>query len=115
MSLCNVHGSTLHRESDACLFLRAGPEIGVCSTKAFTSQLTVLALLTLLMARMRHMSKTEGQILLEALKKLPEQVERVLELAPQIKALAKNIALLTIFSHWPPLHVFNELGRSFKT
>lgn len=97
LSLCNVHGSTLHRESDACLFLRAGPEIGVCSTKAFTSQLTVLALLTLLMARMRHMSKTEGQIFIEALKKLPEQVERVLELAPQIKALAKKYSTFDNF------------------
>lgn len=90
LSICNVHGSTLYRESDACIFLRAGPEIGVCSTKAFTSQVVVLALLTLLMARMRHMSKPEGQEFIAALQKLPEQVQEVLALTPQIKALAKK-------------------------
>lgn len=90
LSLCNVHGSTLYRESDACIFLRAGPEIGVCSTKAFTSQVVVLALFTLLMARMRHMSKAEGQDFIESLKKLPEQVEAVLKLTPQIQKLAKK-------------------------
>lgn len=90
LSLCNVHGSTLYRESNACIFLRAGPEIGVCSTKAFTSQVVVLALLTLLMARMRHMSKHEGQLFIEALKKLPDQVQAVLDSAPEIQKIAKK-------------------------
>ena len=61
LAICNVRNSTLTREADATIFLRAGPEISVCSTKAFTSQLTVLSLLALLMGRQRHLSKEEGQ------------------------------------------------------
>lgn len=90
LGLCNVHGSTLAREADGCLFLRAGPEVGVCSTKAFTSQLVVLSLFTLLMARMRHMSKKEGQEFLQALQRLPEQIQQVLDLAPDIEKIAKK-------------------------
>lgn len=92
LSLCNVHGSTLAREADGCLFLKAGPEIGVCSTKAFTSQLVVLSLFTLLMARMRHMSKQDGQSFLHALKKLPNQVQEVLNRASHIEKIAKAYA-----------------------
>lgn len=92
LAICNVHGSTLSREADACIYLRAGPEIGVCSTKAFTSQVVVLSLFCLMMARMRHMSKHEGQIFLEALQKLPEQAQYVLDQAAKIKAIAKKYA-----------------------
>lgn len=92
LAICNVHGSTLARESDACLFLKAGPEIGVCSTKAFTSQVVVLSLFCLMMSRMRHMSKKEGQEFLEALQKLPEQVQRVLDQAPYIEKTAQKYA-----------------------
>lgn len=92
LALCNVQGSTLSREADATLFLRAGPEIGVCSTKAFTSQLVVLSLFTLMMARMRHMGKVEGQEFLQALKNLPEQVQQVLDKGNEIAALAKKYA-----------------------
>ena len=92
LALCNIHGSTLAREADACLYLRAGPEIGVCSTKAFTSQVVVLSLFCLLMARMRHMGKQEGQEFINALKKLPEQVQQVLDQAPAIQAIAKKYA-----------------------
>ncbi|TXI42737.1 MAG: glutamine--fructose-6-phosphate transaminase (isomerizing), partial [Nitrosomonas sp.] len=102
LSLCNVHGSTLTRLSDGCLYLRAGPEIGVCSTKAFTSQVAVLFLFTLLMARMRHMGKAEGQALLQALLPLPDQVQQVLEEANKIEQLAKN------YSHY---NNFFFLGR----
>lgn len=91
-ALCNVQGSTLVREADYTMFLYAGPEIGVCSTKAFTSQLVVLNLFALLMARMRHMSREEGQLFLEALKKIPEQVKQILENSPQIEYLAKKYA-----------------------
>lgn len=90
LAICNVQGSTLAREADGCLFLRAGPEVGVCSTKAFTSQLIVLSLFTLLMARMRHMSKTEGQGYLHALKNLPSQIQSVLDVAPEIEKIAKK-------------------------
>lgn len=92
LAICNVQGSTLVRDSDACIFLRAGQEIGVCSTKAYTSQVVVLALFTVLMARMRHMSKQEGQDFLRALQKLPAQVQQVLDLSPEIEAIAKKYA-----------------------
>lgn len=92
LAICNVHGSTLAREADATLFLRAGPEIGVCSTKAFTSQFVVLALFCLMMARMRHMSKREGQDFLQELKQLPEKVQSVLDNAGLIEKIAKKYA-----------------------
>ncbi|WP_068470025.1 glutamine--fructose-6-phosphate transaminase (isomerizing) [Candidatus Protochlamydia phocaeensis] len=92
LALCNVQSSTLAREADSTIFLKAGAEIGVCSTKAFTSQVVVLALFTLLMARMRHMSKAEGQEFLNALLKLPDQVQAVLDQSERIEALAKKYA-----------------------
>lgn len=92
IALCNVEGSTLAREADATIFLKCGPEIGVCSTKAFTSQIVILALLTLMMARMRHMGKAEGQEFLKALRALPEQVQLVLDNAYFIQNIAKKYA-----------------------
>lgn len=92
VAICNVPGSTLAREADATIFLKCGPEIGVCSTKAFTSQVVILALLTLMMARMRHMSKAEGQEFLKALRILPEQIQLVLDNAYYIESLAKKYA-----------------------
>lgn len=92
LAICNVQRSTLTRDSDATIFLRAGPEIGVCSTKAFTSQVVVLALLTILMARMRHMTKQEGQAFLNALHQLPDQVQQVLDQSSQFEVLAKKYA-----------------------
>jgi glutamine---fructose-6-phosphate transaminase (isomerizing) len=104
LGLCNVAGSTLAREADGCLFLRAGPEVGVCSTKAFTSQLVVLSLFTLLMARMRNMSKTVGQEFLHELHKLPEHIQKVLDIAPSIEKIAKK------YSHY---NDFFFLGRRY--
>lgn len=92
LALCNVRGATLTREVDNTLFLKAGAEIGVCSTKAFTSQVVVLSLFTLLMARMRHMSKIEGQRFLNLLVKIPEQVQQVLDQAPYIAEIARKYA-----------------------
>jgi glutamine---fructose-6-phosphate transaminase (isomerizing) len=92
LAVCNVHESTLAREAHSCIFLKAGPEIGVCSTKAFTSQVVVLALFTLLMARMRHMNKADGQDLIKALQMLPDLVQAVLDQAPYIEKLAKKYA-----------------------
>ncbi|MBM3191465.1 MAG: glutamine--fructose-6-phosphate transaminase (isomerizing) [Chlamydiae bacterium] len=92
LGICNVKNSKLARESDSCLFLRAGPEVSVCSTKAFTSQLTLLGLFTLFMARLRHLSKEAGQQLLHELKSLPSTVEKVLSQARDIHALAKKYA-----------------------
>lgn len=90
LAICNVHGSSMAREADGCIFLRAGPEIGVCSTKAFTSQVLVLMLFTLLMARMRNMDRAEGQQLIQALQKIPHQVQAVLDSAPLIQAVAEK-------------------------
>ena len=92
LGICNVASSTLAREAHGNLFLHAGPEIGVCSTKAFSSQVAVLSLFCLMMARMRHLSKHEGQEFLSLLKKLPEQAQRVLDLAPDIEKIAKKYA-----------------------
>ncbi len=92
LAICNVRNSTLTREADCTLFLRAGPEISVCSTKAFTSQLTVLSLFTLLMARLRHMSKEEGQAFVHEIQSLPPKIEQVLYQKETIHALAKKYA-----------------------
>ena len=92
LGICNVTHSTLTREADSTILLRAGPEISVCSTKAFTSQLTVLSLFALMMARLRHLSKEEGQRLLSELKNLPTLVQEVLDNRPAIQATAKKYA-----------------------
>lgn len=92
LAVCNVRNSTLAREADATLFLRAGPEISVCSTKAFTSQITVLSLFTLLMGRLRHLSKEDGQAFLKELRNLPALVEAVLDKHPHIAFLAQKYA-----------------------
>jgi glucosamine--fructose-6-phosphate aminotransferase (isomerizing) len=92
LAMCNVATSTLVREADATLFLRAGPEIGVCSTKAFTNQLVALSLLALRMGRMHQMGKLEGQLFIQALRMLPEQVQQLLDQAGAIEAIAKKYA-----------------------
>lgn len=97
LAICNVRNSTLTREADCTLFLRAGPEVSVCSTKAFTSQLTILSLFTLLMARLRHMSKEQGQAFLAEISALPEKVEQVLRQHERIKGLAKKYARFNSF------------------
>ncbi|MEM1282411.1 MAG: glutamine--fructose-6-phosphate transaminase (isomerizing) [Chlamydiota bacterium] len=91
-SLCNVQGSTLVRESDYTIFLHAGPEIGVCSTKAFTSQLVILALFSLQLARMRHMNREEGKHFLNELQNLPEYVKKILENTEHIQNVARKYA-----------------------
>lgn len=92
LGICNVRNSTLTREADCTLFLRAGPEVSVCSTKAFTCQLTVLSLFTLLMARLRHMGKEEGQAFIDELCTLPGKVEQILHNRTAIQDLAKKYA-----------------------
>ena len=102
LAVCNVRNSTLTREADATVFLRAGPEISVCSTKAFTSQITVLSLLALLMGRQRHLSKEEGQACLAELRNLPSLIEQTLAQHPLIADVAQR------YSHFD--HFF-FLGR----
>jgi len=91
VSIVNVVGSTLARESDGVLYTHCGPEIGVASTKAFTAQLTALYLLALHLARMRAvMSLADGQAWLDRLVQLPALVERVLGREAEIVAIAKR-------------------------
>ncbi len=92
ISICNVKNSTLARESDSTLFLRAGPEVSVCSTKTFTSHLTALALFTLYMARLRHMGKEDGKVFIQGLKELPTKVDRILSQEKIIAKFAKKYA-----------------------
>ncbi|MGD8305838.1 MAG: glutamine--fructose-6-phosphate transaminase (isomerizing) [Ignavibacteria bacterium] len=90
LGICNVVGSTIARESMAGVYIHAGPEIGVASTKAFTSQLVVLALITLLIARKRNLSKEDGKEFVKALQSLPEKVEKILNLNSNIEELAEQ-------------------------
>ncbi|HYQ86217.1 MAG TPA: glutamine--fructose-6-phosphate transaminase (isomerizing) [Bacteroidota bacterium] len=90
LGICNVVGSTLARESDAGVYLHAGPEIGVASTKAFTSQLSVLALITLALARERGLTKEQGKTIIRELKSLPEKVSRILEHSDVIQKYARE-------------------------
>jgi len=90
LGICNVVGSTIARESDGGVYIHAGPEIGVASTKAFTSQVTVLSLISLLLARMRDMSFEQGRKVIEALAEIPSKVRHILEKNDEIKALANR-------------------------
>ena len=90
LGISNVVGSTIARESDGGVYIHAGPEIGVASTKAFTSQITVLSLLALLLGRLRVMSKREGQEQIEHLQRLPSQVQQILDKDAQILEIAKG-------------------------
>jgi len=92
LAICNIKGSTLSREADSTIYLKAGSEIGVCSTKAFTNQVIVLSLFALMMSRMRHMNKIEGQDFLEHMVRLPEQVQFILDQSSVIQALAEKYA-----------------------
>jgi glutamine---fructose-6-phosphate transaminase (isomerizing) len=91
VSIVNVVGSTLARESDGVLYTHCGPEIGVASTKAFTAQLTALYLLALHFARVRNvMKEADGKAWLDRLVQLPVLVERVLHREAEIVAIAKR-------------------------
>jgi glucosamine--fructose-6-phosphate aminotransferase (isomerizing) len=90
LGIVNVVGSSIARESDGGVYVHAGPEIGVASTKAFTSQLTVLALITILLARVRGMARDRGQILARELATLPEKVESILLETEKIKRIAEE-------------------------
>ena len=92
LTICNVPESSLTRESDVALMTRAGPEIGVASTKAFTTQLTALRLLTVALARRRGLSVEDEKRLVDELHALPRQVEVVLSLSDAIKDMAAAFA-----------------------
>jgi len=91
LGICNVVGSTIARETDGGVYLHAGPEIGVASTKAFTSQVIVLGMITMLLARQRQMSVQLGIELMQYLKRIPDQVERILhETDAQVRKIAEE-------------------------
>lgn len=91
LGITNVVGSTIARESDGGVYIHAGPEIGVASTKAFTSQLTVLILFTLLLARRRDMTAEEARMVISDLQRVPEMITTILN-DPTILDVARTYA-----------------------
>ncbi|GKX52318.1 glutamine--fructose-6-phosphate transaminase (isomerizing) [Budvicia aquatica] len=92
LAVCNVHGSSLVRESDMALMTRAGVEIGVASTKAFTTQLTVLLLLVAKMGRLHGMPEKTEHDIVHALQALPSRIDQMLSLDKTIEALAEGFS-----------------------
>ena len=92
MGVCNNVASTIARESDGGVYMHAGPEIGVAATKSFTSQVTILTLLALLMGRIRNLSSSDGLRIIEQLERLPDKVARVLEMNPHLPEMAEKYA-----------------------
>jgi len=92
LCICNVPESSLVRESDVALMTRAGPEIGVASTKAFTTQLVALRLLTIALAKRNGLTIEQEKELVDELEMLPRQVEVVLSLSDDIKKMAEGFA-----------------------
>lgn len=97
MAICNVIGSSIAQEADGGIYLHAGPEIGVASTKAFTSQLTVLSMLALYFGRLRHLSFEAGQRIIAQLEQLPAAVEQALACHREVKEIASIYAEATNF------------------
>ncbi|MEA3247792.1 MAG: glutamine--fructose-6-phosphate transaminase (isomerizing) [Gemmatimonadota bacterium] len=105
LGLVNVVGSTIAREDDGGVYLHAGPEIGVASTKAFTSQVVALALFTLKLARKRDLSVVRGREIAQAMHDLPAKIRAVLASAPAIEAIAEQFKDATNFLY---------LGRGYN-
>ncbi len=103
LAICNVVESSIARESDGVIYTHAGPEIGVASTKAFTTQLVALYLFTLYLGRLRgNLDQDASSNMLEALVSLPRKVEQCLELDAQIEEIAQGLTTV---------HDFLYLGR----
>jgi glucosamine--fructose-6-phosphate aminotransferase (isomerizing) len=105
LGLVNVVGSTIAREDNGGIYLHAGPEIGVASTKAFTSQVIALALLTLKLGRLRNMSVVKGREIAQAMLELPAQIQSILDRAKEIEAIAERFKDATNFLY---------LGRGYN-
>jgi glucosamine--fructose-6-phosphate aminotransferase (isomerizing) len=88
--IVNVVGSTIARESDGGIYVHAGPEIGVASTKAFTSQVIALLLFTLKLARLRNLSMVDGKEIIEEMLALPAKIQKILDRAPEIEKIAED-------------------------
>jgi len=105
LGIVNQVGSTIAREADGGIYIHAGPEIGVASTKAFTSQVVALALLTLKIGRLRDMSIMSGRRIVEGLQALPGQIQSILDRAEEIEALAEEFKRASNFLY---------LGRGYN-
>lgn len=105
IGLVNVVGSSIARETEGGIYIHAGPEIGVASTKAFTSQIAVILLLALYLGRMRNVSKAEGVKIAREIVKLPEKIQQIIDNSECIKSIAKE------FSH---VRNFLYLGRGYN-
>jgi glucosamine--fructose-6-phosphate aminotransferase (isomerizing) len=105
LGIVNVVGSTIARESDGGIYIHAGPEIGVASTKAFTSQVIALLLFTLKLGRLRDMSILRGREIIEAMRRLPEQIQTILDGAADIERIADA---------FKGAHNFLYLGRGYN-
>ncbi|HTI51608.1 MAG TPA: glutamine--fructose-6-phosphate transaminase (isomerizing), partial [Planctomycetaceae bacterium] len=90
LAICNVVGSTIAREADGGIFLHAGPEVGVASTKAFTSQVTVLTLLALYMGRLRSLSFPAGQRIIASLRAMPDMIRKTLQCHDAVRQVAQK-------------------------
>jgi glucosamine--fructose-6-phosphate aminotransferase (isomerizing) len=88
--IVNVVGSTIARESDGGIYVHAGPEIGVASTKAFTSQVIALLLFTLKLARLRNLSMVDGKEIIDQMLALPEKIQSILDRADEIEVIAEE-------------------------
>jgi glucosamine--fructose-6-phosphate aminotransferase (isomerizing) len=97
LALCNVVGSSIAREADGGVYLHAGPEIGVASTKAFTNQVAVLAMLSLYFGRLRHLSSLQGQQMIRELRAVPDAVRQALSCHDQVKRIAEKYARVSNF------------------
>jgi len=90
LGVVNVVGSSIARETDAGVYLRVGPEIGVASTKAFTGQVAVLSMLTLYLGRKRYMSSDDCADMMKQLEQIPAKMERILENDQKIRAVTEK-------------------------
>ena len=88
LGICNNVASTIARESDGGVYMHAGPEIGVAATKSFTSQVTIFALLSLLLGRIRHLSSSDGMRIIEELEQIPGKIASILKQSEHIKTVA---------------------------
>lgn len=97
LGIVNVVGSTIARESDGGVYIHAGPEIGVASTKAFTSQIVVLSLITILLGRMRNISVNKGMQMIKGLEEIPDKIQEILDNEKEIQRIAEMYAKNTNF------------------
>lgn len=106
LAICNVVGSTIAREADGGIYLHAGPEVGVASTKAFTSQVTALTLLALHLGRLRHLSYPAGKRMINLLRAMPDVIRRTLQCHEQVRDVAEKYARFNNFLYLGRLYNF---------